>query len=111
MLPTAQVTRLGIQSDWQFDDGGTLRAGLDHRPLERISEARFGFRLPIGAFDMTSDFVADSAGAYSLGISFSLALDDAAQADGWRLSSMLSVLNAERRPPLAAASGTLLDGD
>lgn len=107
-MPTAEVTRLGFQSDWEFEDGGSLVAGLDHRPLDRISEARFGFRQPVGAFDMTSDFVADSTGAYSLGISFSLALGGAEEDGTWRLSSMLAALRAERRPPLAPASGTFL---
>jgi hypothetical protein len=108
-MPAARVTRLGFQSDWQFEDGGALVAGLDHRPLERISEARFGLRQQIGAFDMTSDFAADSTGAYSLGISFSLALNGGAAGEAWRLSSQLSALRAERRPPLARASGSFLD--
>lgn len=110
-MPTAQVTRLGFQSDWYFADGGALVAGLNHRPLDRISEARFGLRQPVGAFDMTSDFVADSTGAFSLGISFSLALGDDAEGDTWRLSSMLSALRAERRPPLAPASGSFLNAN
>ncbi len=110
-MPRAQITRLGFQSDWRFEDGGAVVAGLDHRPLDRISEARFGFRQPVGAFDMSSDFVADSTGAYSLGISFSLALNGVPGAESWRLSSMLSALHAERLPPPPPAVGSFLDGN
>ncbi|MEO3430019.1 hypothetical protein AAFN88_14245 [Pelagibius sp. CAU 1746] len=111
VLPQRRITRLGLNSDWRLEDGGVVVAGLDHRPLDRVSEARFGFRRPLGAFEMTSNVAADSTGAYSLGLSFSLALNDTPEAPVWRLSSMLSALRTASGAPPDQAGSTFLGGD
>mgnify|MGYP000061894471 FL=1 len=107
-LPIGQVTLVGLNSDWVWDGGGAVVAGLSHRPLDRLSEARFGLRHRVGSFDMTSSFAADNQGAFSLGISFALDLGEAAEPATWRLSSMLDALQAQAQPPLAPQSSGLL---
>lgn len=108
VLPETQVTSLGIRSDWRFEDGGAVVAGLTHDPLESLSEARFGLRQKVGPFDMVSDFAADSRGTYRLGVSFSLDLDAPEETlpSSWHLSSLLAALRAEAQAPLTfQASG------
>lgn len=100
-LPVGQITRLAIHADWRFVGDSAVRVDFMHRPLTRVSQAQFGISSPLGPFNMSSDIAADSTGAYTLGISFSLDLGAPAEAaETWRLSSLLAALRAERRPSL-----------
>ena len=95
--PLAQVTNFAMNSEWGFEGGGAAVVGFTHRPLTAVSEARLGFRQPVGGFDMTSDFVADSEGGYVVGIRFSLPLGPAPGRTPWSLSALVSNLHAERQ--------------
>ncbi|MGF1593596.1 MAG: hypothetical protein ACFCUW_09970 [Kiloniellaceae bacterium] len=108
--PLAQVSDLGINSQWRFDGGAAAVVGLAHRPLEGISEARLGFRQPVGAFEVTTDMVADNAGGYAVGVRFALPLGPAPQRESWSLSGLVSALRAERRPALPTEGDTPLLG-
>jgi len=109
-LPQAQITVLGFSSDWSFEAGSSALAGFSHRPLDGVSEARFGFQQRIGPFEVISDLAADSEGAYRIGIGFSLDLGRAPEAVSWRLSSLLTALQDEGQPPLAPVPHSLLSG-
>jgi hypothetical protein len=108
--PLAQVTDLGISSQWRFDGGSAAVVGLAHRPIEGISEARLGFRQPVGAFEITTDAMADDAGGYAVGLRFSLPLGPTPARESWSLSGLVSALSAERRPTLPTEGDTPLLG-
>ena len=99
--PLTQATHLNMTSEWRFAGGRTAVVGFSHRPLVEIAETRLGFRQPIGAFQMTSDLVADSQGGYALGLGVSLPLGPAPKAESWNLSSLISTLRAERLPEVS----------
>lgn len=101
----ARVTGLRTSSQWSFDAGQTAIVGLAHRPLEELSEARVGFRQPLGAFTLTSDAAADSAGGYALGIQVSLPFGRTVQRQPWTLSGLAASLRAARPQPATAGSG------
>ncbi len=110
--PLTQFTNLAMNSEWSFDGGAAAVVGFTHRPLTEVSEARLGFRQPVGSFDMTSDFVADSEGGYVVGIRFSLALGQVPERKPWSLSALLSNLRAEHRAaaPIDSDSLSIVDG-
>src|SRR3546814_4770856 len=66
--PLARATQVSMNSKWKLGGGGSALLGVTHRPLVEISEARIGYRQPVGGFQMTSDLVAASLGAYALGL-------------------------------------------
>jgi hypothetical protein len=95
--PLTQVTHLRMNSEWRFDDGGTAMLGFTHQPLNEVSEARLGFRQPIGGgFELTSDIMADSGGGYAVGLQVALPFGPAPKQDSWSLSKLVSNLRAER---------------
>lgn len=97
--PVAQLTALGLTSQWRFEGGQAARFAVVHRPLERRSEARFGYRQPLGPFELTSDIAADSAGAYAVGLGLAIPLGPAPEPVSWSLGDLLAGLNGERRRP------------
>lgn len=89
-----------MTSEWQFDGGSAAQLAIAHRPLEGLSEARLGFRQPVGPFELTSDIAADSAGAYALGLGIAIPLGPAPEPVSWSLGDLLAGLNGDsRRPP------------
>lgn len=90
--PIGRITALEINSDWEFDNGASALISLSHNPLDAVSEARFGFRQPVGGFDMTSDLTTDSLGAYTFGVSFSLALDAEPEPSSLSLAALMADL-------------------
>lgn len=97
--PVAQLTALGLTSHWRFEGGQETRFAVVHRPLERRSEARFGYRQPLGPFELTSDVAADSAGAYAVGLGLAIPLGPAPEPVSWSLGDLLAGLSGERRQP------------
>lgn len=94
--PLARATQFSMNSKWKFGGGGSALLGVTHRPLVEISEARIGYRQPVGGFQMTSDLVGDSLGGYALGLALSLPLGPRADDRSWSLSTLVADLRAER---------------
>ena len=96
--PSPQVTLFSLRSEWTFDSGSAAdsasaaRVALTHRPLDGVSEARFGYRQPLGPFQWTSDLAADSAGAYAVGLSLALPLGPEPEPMSWSLGDLLAAL-------------------
>jgi hypothetical protein len=109
--PLAQLTGLRMNSQWTLDAGAAAVVGVTHRPLEALSAARIGLRQPLGAFALTTDMMADSAGGYTLGFRFSLPLGRAPERRAWSLSDLAASLRAERQPVAIAGSDAAIFDD
>jgi hypothetical protein len=105
--PLAQVSQLLLNTNWALADGAAAVVGLTHRPLTALSEARIGFRQPVGDFTMTSDVAADNGGGYGAGLRFSLPLGPTPKPETWSLSTLVANLRAERQPSVRVGSDAL----
>lgn len=110
-VPQAQLTDIRVNSQWALDAGAAAVAGVAHRPLKELSEARLGFRQALGDFTLTSDVAADSAGGYAVGFQFSLPLAGAPKRQAWSLSALAASLRAESQPTEIAGSDAYVFDD
>lgn len=96
VAPLPQITLLGMNAEWLFDEGSAAQVALTHRPLDRVSEGRLGFRQPLGPFELTSDLSADSDGACAIGFALALPLGPEPEPVSWSLAELIGSLQDDR---------------